>query len=303
MKVWIAHDTGPAAMGTVPDGVELEVYEGGDEFPSDPDTVEFLVPPFLAKKAPRARLDRMPGLKVIQLLTAGSEAWIADLPAGVTLCNALGVHTAATSEWTLAAILASLRGFDHFARAQARRRWERGVYDSLEGKRVLVVGAGDIGAAIAAKLRAFDAEPTLVARRARPGVHPVSELPRLLPRADIVVLIVPLTPETTGMVDAKFLARMRDGALLVNAARGPVVDARALIAETGSGRLSAALDVTDPEPLPEDNPLWTMPNVLITPHIGGTVPGFSDKAYALVGRQLRRYVAGEQLDNTVRGAY
>lgn len=290
-------------MGSLPHGVELEVYPGGDDFPSDPAAVEFWTPPFLSQRASAARLDRMTGLKVIQLLTAGADAWVADLPAGVTLCNAIGAHTAATSEWTLGAMLASLRGFDRFARAQARRVWESGVDDTLEGKRVLIVGAGDIGAAIAAKLRPFDADVTFVARRARPGVHAVSELPDLLPHADIVVLIVPLTPQTRGMVDATFLAAMPDGALLVNAARGPVVDTGALIAETRTGRLRAAVDVTDPEPLPEDNPLWTLPNVLITPHVGGAVPGFSDKAYALAGRQLRRYLAGEELENVVRGAY
>ncbi|MGH8877171.1 MAG: NAD(P)-dependent oxidoreductase, partial [Stackebrandtia sp.] len=136
-----------------------------------------------------------------------------------------------------------------------------------------------------------------------PGVHPVTALPELLPTAEVVVLIVPLTPATARLADADFLSRMPDGALLVNAARGGVVDTDALIAETRSGRLRAALDVTDPEPLPPDNPLWTFPNVFITPHVGGAVPTFFDKAYRLAGEQVRRFAAGRELDNVVRGDY
>jgi phosphoglycerate dehydrogenase-like enzyme len=134
-------------------------------------------------------------------------------------------------------------------------------------------------------------------------VHGVEELPRLLPDADVVVLIVPLTEQTRGLVDAGFLAAMRDGALLVNAARGPVADTAALTAALAGGRISAALDVTDPEPLPGDHPLWRMPNVLITPHVGGSVRGLLPRAYRLVGEQLRRYAAGRPLANHVVDGY
>ncbi|ADD44011.1 2-hydroxyacid dehydrogenase [Stackebrandtia nassauensis] len=305
MKVWIPHEHGRAAMEPIPDGVELEVYDGDGDFPSSPSDVEFWVPPFMSKRVSSARLDLMPGLKVIQLLSAGADAWIAGVGESVTLCDAMGVHTAATSEWAVSAMLASLRGFDRYARNQSRRLWQPVPTDTLEGKRVLIVGAGDIGAAIATRVEAFGARPVMVARRARTGVHAVAELPQLLPDADIVVLIVPLTEATRGMVDATFLAAMPDGAMLVNAARGPVVDTAALTEEVRGGRLRAALDVTDPEPLPEDHPLWTLENVLITPHVGGAaaVPGFLDKGYALVGRQLRRYAAGEGLDNVVSEGY
>jgi phosphoglycerate dehydrogenase-like enzyme len=168
---------------------------------------------------------------------------------------------------------------------------------------VLVVGAGSIGAAIARRLEPFEVSVTLVARRPRDGVHGVASLPELLPAADVVVLVVPLTQATTGLVDAAFLAAMADGALLVNAARGPVVDTGALTAELATGRIAAAVDVTDPEPLPAGHPLWDMPNFLLTPHVGGSVYGLLPRAYRLVGTQLRRYVAGERLDNVVIDGY
>jgi phosphoglycerate dehydrogenase-like enzyme len=248
----------------------------------------------------------MPGLKVVQLLTAGADAWIGRLGSGVTLCDARGAHDAPTAEWVVTAILASLRRFDFFARAQADRRWsyaEAAPTDELTGKRVLIVGAGSIGTALAARLAPFEVELTSVARTARDGVHGVSELPKLLPQADVVVLLIPLTDQTRGLVDQRFLGAMRDGALLVNAARGPVADAAALTAELATGRIRAALDVTDPEPLPADSPLWAMPNVLITPHVGGSVRGTLRRTYGLAGRQLRRYMAGEPLDNQVVGDY
>ncbi len=301
MKVWIPHRQGGELLGPVPDGVRLEVFDA--EPPSDPAEVEFYVPPFLAGPEATEVLPRMSRLEVIQLLTAGAEVWLGRVPAGVTLCDAQGVHTSATAEWTVAAILAYVRDFPRFARAQAQRVWDQTGTDQLAGKRVLIVGAGDIGEAIAARLAPFEVSLTLVARRARDGVHGIDELPSLLPEADVVVLIVPLTDATRGMVDAEFLGRMPDGALLVNAARGPVVDTKALTEELATGRIGAALDVTDPEPLPSEHPLWTMPNLLLTPHVAGSVSGVLPRAYQLVGEQLRRYAAGEPLRNVVADGY
>ncbi|MGH8794565.1 MAG: 2-hydroxyacid dehydrogenase [Stackebrandtia sp.] len=304
MKVWIAHENGRDAIGELPDGVLVETFAGKGEYPSSPSDVEFWVPPFLGDLVSTRPIEDMAGLRVVQLLTAGAEVWTPVVPRGVALCNGKGVHSAATAEWAVTAAVASLRGFDVFARAQQRGEWAYpGPRDTLVGKRVLVVGAGAIGEAIARRVVAFDAEPIMVARRARPGVSSVDELPKLLPQADVVVLIVPLTDATRGMVDAKFLARMSDGALLVNAARGPVVDTDALLTEARSGRISAALDVTDPEPLPPENELWSLPNVLITPHVGGSTYGLIERAYSLVGRQLRRYAKGEPLENVVVGDY
>jgi phosphoglycerate dehydrogenase-like enzyme len=251
-------------------------------------------------------LPAMPGLRVVQLLSAGADAWIGRVPDGVLLCDARGVHTASTSEWVLTAVLAALRRFPAFALAQARHEWSTAAYtptDELTGRRVLLVGSGAIGEAVAAKLAPFEVRLTRVARPARPGVYGVGEVASLLPDADVVVLVVPLTDATRGLVDAAFLAAMPDGALLVNASRGPVVDTAALLAEVRTGRLGAALDVTDPEPLPADHPLWDLPNVLLTPHVGGAVKGLLPRAYGLVGAQLRRYVAGEPLVNQVADGY
>jgi phosphoglycerate dehydrogenase-like enzyme len=201
------------------------------------------------------------------------------------------------------AILAYLRDFPHFIRAQARGEWAYRPTDELAGKNVLIVGAGDIGEAVAARLAPFEVGLVRVARQARPGVRSVAELPELLPAADVVVLTVPLTAATTGLVDAAFLAAMPDGAVLVNAARGPVVDTGALTAALATGRIGAALDVTDPEPLPADHPLWSMPNVLLTPHTAASVQGTLRRAYGLVGEQVRRYAAGQPLKNVVSGDY
>ena len=307
MKVWIAHEAGLPLLSGLPPEVTVEVLATPDApLPSDPAGVGFWVPPFLSTGAVVEFLGKLTGLRVIQLLSAGADAWVGRVPPGVALHDARGVHSSSTSEWVVTAILAHLRHFPAFVRDQAARRWSTAgsmPTDELAGKRALIVGAGAIGEATAARLAPFEVAVTRVARTARPGVHGVEELPDLLPEADIVVVVVPLTDRTRGLVDGAFLARMPDGALLVNAARGPVVDTAALTAEVAAGRLRAALDVTDPEPLPADHPLWELPNVLLTPHVAGAVPGFMGRAYRLVADQLRRYLAGEPLVNEVLDGY
>jgi phosphoglycerate dehydrogenase-like enzyme len=244
-------------------------------------------------------LAALPRLRLVQLLSAGAERFAGRLPAGVLLCNARGAHTPATAEWVMAAMLAAQRGFPHFVREQDAGRWSFSMQRSLVGARVLMVGAGDIARAVGRMLDGFGVELTYVARTAREGARGVDELPALLPHADVVVLLVPVTPETIGMVDAAFLAAMPDDALLVNAARGVVVDTDALVAELGRGRLRAALDVTDPEPLPEGHPLWSAPGLLLTPHVGGAIPDTNERAAAAVTDQLARVLAGEPLVNVV----
>jgi phosphoglycerate dehydrogenase-like enzyme len=241
----------------------------------------------------------LPRLRLVQLMSAGAERFVGRLPEGVVLCNARGAHTPATAEWAVTATLAAQRGFPDFVRAQEAGRWAPGTHRSLVGARVLMVGAGDIGRTIGRMMAGFDVDLTYVARTARDGVRSTEELPELLPDADVVVLIVPVTPETTGMVDAAFLAAMKDGALLVNAARGVVVDTDALLAELRSGRLRAALDVTEPEPLPEGHPLWSAPGVLLTPHVAGAVPNTNERAAAAVTDQLTRILEGRPLENVV----
>jgi phosphoglycerate dehydrogenase-like enzyme len=308
MKVWIAHEVGRELIGELPAGVTLEVCPDAIALPSDPSDVQFWVPPFLpAARAPEM-LAKLSAVRAIQLLSAGADAWVGRVPDGVTLCDARGVHDAPVAEWVVGAAVGMMRAFPAFARAQEREEWAFDRYAptrELTGARVLIVGAGSIGRAIERHLAPFDVTVTRVARTARPDedVHAVDRLPDLLPYADVVVLVVPLTEATRGLVDAAFLAAMPDGALLVNAARGPVVDTAALVAELGSGRLSAALDVTDPEPLPPGHPLWRLPNVFLTPHTGGAVPGLLPRAYRLAGDQLRRFAAGEPLINRVVAGY
>lgn len=227
------------------------------------------------------------------------------IPAGVTLCNARGVHDASTAEWVVGAMLAALREFPFFAREQAAQRWSYHFTDCLAGKTVLIVGYGSIGAAVERRLAGFEVSVLRVARSARPegGVAPVSELSRLLPTADVVVLLAPVTAETIGMVDAAFLARMKDGALLVNAARGSLAVTDALVAEARSGRLRMTLDVTDPEPLPAGHPLWDLPGVFITPHEGASTPVSLARMAAYVRDQAARFLTGQPLQNVIAGSY
>jgi phosphoglycerate dehydrogenase-like enzyme len=303
VKVWIAHEQGRALLGDLPADVEIEVYDGKSGYPSDPASVDFWVPPFLAQSKVTTPLKDMTSLKTIQLLSAGAEVWVPVVPSNVTLCDARGVHTGVTAEWTVGAVIASMRGFDLFARQQSRREWRVEWTTTVVGKRALIVGAGDIGEKVADVLTALGVEVEKVARRERPGVHPIAAVETLLPEFDIVVLILPLTDETRGLVDAKFLSRMKDGALLVNAARGPIVDTDALVAEVASGRLRCAIDVVDPEPLPPGHPLWDLEGALITPHAGASVDGTLDRAYAPVGPQIRRAAAGAPLENVVADGY
>ena len=285
----------------LPDGVEAVVWNGSAPTPNDAERTEFLV--VLQNSPFTALFDAMPRLQVVQTVSAGIDYLTGLVPQGVTLCDGRGIHGGAVAEWVMTAILSSLREFPGFLRAQEHREWTQHVTGELSGKRVLIVGAGDLGDHTARRVAAFEAEPVLVARHARDGVFGTDRLPELLPTADVVVLVVPETDETHHMVDQEFLACMRDGALLVNAARGPVVVTEALLAELEARRLHAALDVTDPEPLPSDHPLWRAPNLLITPHVGGAVQGFPARAYKLVHDQIERYVKGEPLVNVVHGAY
>ena len=281
-------------------------WDSGDADPAEIGDVEVFVPPYTATATDLAMMARMPSLRVVQTLTAGVDNVLAALPEGVILCNAAGVHDASTAELAVGLTLASLRHLDDFARAMAEGRWLYDRHEALADKRVLIVGFGSIGRAIARRLDGFECQVSAVARTARTvdgiDVRSIDELPGLLPHADVVILIVPLTPDTRGMADAAFLARMRDGAMLVNVSRGPVVDTDALLAECASGRLRAALDVTDPEPLPADHPLWRTPGVLISPHVGGNTSAFLPRARRLVAAQLSRLDHGQPLANVVVAA-
>lgn len=283
-----------------PDGFRVLCWEAPDEPPTEP--VQLWVPEYPSTYGPQtwsAGLAALPELEVVQLLSAGVDPWPALLPEGVTLCNGRGIHGASTAELAVATTLAMLRELPRYLNQQRERTWLRHPPQVIAGTRVLVVGAGDIGTRVARALQAIDADVTLVGRTARDGVRSTDELPGLLPSHQVVVLAVPSTPETTGMVDADFLAALPDGALVVNVARGQVVDTDALTAEVLSGRLRAALDVTDPEPLPADHPLWTADGALITPHAGGGADGWQGPAARLAAAQARRLVEGAPLLNVV----
>jgi len=224
----------------------------------------------------------------------------------VTLCNAAGLHDTSTAELAIALALASGRHLDDFARNQTAGAWRFEWGRALADQRVLIIGYGHIGQAIERRLDGFEvASVTRVARHARTGppeVRPIDELHRLLPQADVTFLIAPHTPQTEGMIGAAELALLPDGALLVNVARGKLVDTDALVAALETGRIRAALDVTDPEPLPPDHPLWRQPGALISPHVGGASSAFFPRADRLIAAQLNRFTAGQPLENVVKPA-
>lgn len=306
LTVLVPDATGEEVLNRL-DGVHAVRYDenaGPEGLPDAAERAQVLVPGFLSADDARALLDRCPQARLVQLLTAGAERWVDRLPDGVALSDCQGAHGGVTAEWVLAGLLAVLREIPAFARNQQTGHWDQHLTDTLTGKHVLLVGTGDLGEQTERRLRPFDvASITRVGRRARDGVHATSELPELLPRADVVVLLVPLTDETRGMVDADFLAAMADDAVLVNAARGPIVDTDALLAELRAQRLRAVVDVVDPEPLPSDHPLWGAPNLLVTPHVGGSVPGHLDRAYAVVTTQIEAVARGEDPPNLVEGQY
>ncbi|MFH9734860.1 2-hydroxyacid dehydrogenase [Streptomyces sp. NPDC017260] len=298
----------PDEIEGLPEGPAYRYWNGEEAFPADPADCAYYVVPYMKPTGIGVRpLPDMRSVQVVQTLSAGIdhvEPGLKHLPAGVRLCNARGVHEASTAELTLALILASLRGIPDFVRAQDRGEWLGGFRPALADRKVLVVGYGSIGAAIEDRLVPFEVAPVVrVARSARTTargpVHPLTELPALLPQADVVIISTPLTDATRGLVDADFLTRMKDGALLVNVARGPVVDTKALLAELESGRLTAALDVTDPEPLPPGHPLWQAPGILVSPHAGGPTSAFLPRAKRLLVDQLSRFVNREPLRNVI----
>src|SRR5487761_1107365 len=299
--MWVPADWVAAGMTGLP-GTDVEIVSlDGETPPAGVADVEFYVPSFFPTRASGEVMRLMKRLRVVQTLTAGVDRLQPYVPAGAVLCNARGAHDAATAEWTVAAMLGALREFPLFAREQAAGRWTYQPTDQLAEKTVLIVGYGSARAAVERRLAGFEATVLRVARSPRVGVSGLEELPGLLPLADVVVLLVPFTPETKGMADAAFLSRMKDGALLVNAARGAVVDTAALCAEVASARLRAALDVTDPEPLPPSHELWTLPGVFITPHVAASTPVSQQRVVRLAREQAEAYLRGDPLRNVISG--
>jgi phosphoglycerate dehydrogenase-like enzyme len=306
-------------LGDFPTGIEL--IPVSDEMENDAE-IDVWIPDPYPKRAMRV-WPRLHGVKLVLSMLAGTE-WIPEtVGPHVTICNAHGAHNIPTAEWTLAAILAMLKYFPLYLDIQKTEVWKRRVeagthyaeitgdtrqfhpdvmLEELTGKTVLLVGYGAIGKEIERMLEPFAVKMLRVARSARtaPEVHAVSDLDGLLPQAEVVVLILPANAESVGLIGRRQIALMRQGALLVNAARGPIVDTDALVEALQSGKIRAALDVTDPEPLPEGHPLWSCPNLLITPHVAASTPQFTRRALRTAADELRRYMNGEPLQNVVQ---
>lgn len=299
--VWLPFD--PSLLGDSPNGLRYEVVDPTEHVPDSVADVRFYVPPYQLGSRVSEVIAQMGSLEVVQTLTAGVDNVRGAVPDGVTLCNGRGIHDTSAAELALTLVLASLRGVPEFVRAHDRREWSPAWRPALADKHVLLVGYGAIGEAIEARLRPFEVTVARVARTGRDGVHAIGELPDLLPEADVVILVLPLTDATRGLVDATFLARMRDGALLVNVARGAVVVTADLVAALHAGRITAAIDVADPEPVPADCPLWSAPGLLLSPHVGGASSAMWPRAHRLVRDQLHRYAAGEHLWNVMSGDY
>lgn len=281
-----------------PEGLSECVTYAPGAFPGDAtrDRVGFFVPDYIDNPNPEW-MARFPRLQVVQLPTVGFDAALAHLPSGVTLCNAAGVHEQSTAELTVGLIIAKWRGLDRAARDMLDGTWDHRRGRSLQEARVVIVGAGGVGRRIAAALAPLGCHVQLVGRTRRDVVAGTNELPTLLSGADVVVLAVPLTPQTEGLVDDEFLSRIPDGSLLVNVARGSVVVTEDLLGHLP--RIEAALDVVDTEPLPADHPLWGAPGLLISPHIGGDTDAFPRLARQLIATQVQRWRNGEALDNVI----
>ena len=302
-----------------PQGIELIPLP--DQLDHDIDIDVWIPDPYPARAI--RIVPRLRGVRLVLSLMAGTE-WIPGaVGPHVTICNAHGAHNISTAEWTVSAILAMLKHFPFYLDVQRSGQWKRRfeasanyaaitgdarplyppvMLEELTGKTVLMVGYGGIGKQIERMLAPFNVELLRVARsvRANPQVHAVSELDSLLPRAQVVVLILPLTADSHGLIGSRQIALMPQGALLVNAARGPIVDTNALVEALNQGRIRAALDVTDPEPLPEEHPLWRCPNLLLTPHVAGSSPQFAPRSLSTAAGELRRYIDGQPLENAVQ---
>jgi phosphoglycerate dehydrogenase-like enzyme len=286
-------------MGELPANVEVVLLPRESGQLPDLSRVEFLVPADWARQVVLAELGAMARLRVVQTLSAGVDWLRGRVPEGVVVCNARGVYDGPVAEWVVGAILAMQRDLLTTRDAQLAADWRPFVADELAGLRAVILGYGSIGSAVAERLRPFGVEVVGVARTRREGALGLDDLDLALPTADILIDLLPLAVETTGLLDARRLGLLPPGALLVNAGRGATVDTPALVDALRDGRLRAALDVTDPEPLPPDHPLWRLPGVLISPHMAGDSRRSLTRAFALAGDQIQRFAAGEMLENQV----
>ena len=266
---------------------------------SDLSEVTFYVPTYMGGRPALELTKKMPNLKVLQVPNAGYDDALEFLRPGITLCNGRGIHDDSTAELAVGLTIASLRGFATFVRDQDKGEWVNKNYDSINDRKIGIVGFGSIGSTIARMLSGFSVEIVAFTQSGRDNTIAITDLDKHLPSLDVVILILPLTKESKHLFDARRLALMKDGALLVNVARGPIVDTGALVKELNSGRITAGLDVTDPEPLPKGHPLWSAKGVLISPHVGGNSSAFEKRARRLIESQLDLLAQGKPLNNVI----
>jgi phosphoglycerate dehydrogenase-like enzyme len=304
MILLVPEATSPELLQGFPDEVEIAFLPKEAPISEKALQAVFAVAPY-GSGARRffAELPRLQHLKVIQTLTAGVDWILPHLPPGIALCDAAGVHDIPVSEWIVAAVLGAIKRFPEFRDAQREQRWAYRWVDDLEGSTVLFLGYGSIARAAEKRLAPFEVEFIRVARTARQGVYGFAELPALLPKADVIINLLPYTPQTDRLIGAKHFAQMKPGALFVNAGRGKTVDQEALVEAIRAKQVRLVSDVTDPEPLPEGHPLWSLPEVFLTPHIAGSTPRLFERGFRLVRQQVARYVRGEPLQNVVRDGY
>ena len=263
--------------------------------------ITFYVLPYMSDLRAIQPIAEMTSLQVIQSPNAGVDELSAILPNGVTLCNARGVHDASTAELAIGLTISVRRGFADFMINQRQGIWNHERHNSLVDSRVGIVGMGSIGSLIARHLEVFDVEVIGFTRTGSNGTKTMSDFDKLLPTLDVLILILPLTPESYHLMNRERIQSMKAGATLINVARGGIVDTDALVDALNSGKISAGLDVTDPEPLPQGHRLWNSPNVIITPHVGGDSSAFNTRIRALLESQLNKFATGQPLANIVAG--
>lgn len=286
---------------TIPKSLEAFPIHGEFPEPEILSSIKFYIPPYMAGARALEPISNMTSLQVIQSPNAGVDDVIAILPAGVTLCNAKGVHDASTAELAIALAISARRGFATFMANQIKGEWVHHRQSALADSRVGIVGVGSIGSLIARQLEAFNVEVIGFSRSGKNASKTMAEFDQLLPTLDVVILILPLTTESAHLMNRSRINAMKPGATLVNVARGGIVETAALVDALNRGHITAGLDVTDPEPLPNGHPLWSAPNVIITPHVGGDSSAFNPRVRALIESQLERFATGEPLLNIVAG--
>lgn len=292
------------AVGPLPEGLETAIWD----FDSDPvgaslEDVQIAVFPYMANFSQLAAVTKAPNLKLVQTQTTGFDGIRELVGPKVSVATAHGVHAASTAELAIGLAIASLRGIGESVRDQGNALWNPRRWPGLADRKVAIVGVGGIGEEIRKRLDPFEVELSRFGTRARTDEHgeifAIDELESRAKDIEVLILIVPHNESTHHLVDARLLAALPNDAVVVNVARGPVVDTDALVAELASGRLRCASDVFDPEPLPADHPIWQLPNALIVPHNGGNTEAFLPRMTALLKRQVVAWAENRDSENLV----